>query len=243
MNEHQDLWKALYVDRISPEQTKLECDFIEHFMPLASFPRLLDLACETGRHTLELATRGYSVTGADINVKALHVAEAHAAERKLEASFIAADIRELQHLDGEFDGIILFWQSFGFFDSTVQVGLFFQLHRLLRSGGRLIFDLYNALFFTRDMADNTTTPDDMDFVPRSWASGQEIMPRIGYEDDLLFEERRRADLFDPHLFTPGEIAGIAANNGLHLIASCSDYSPTIPATREREKMQLVFERE
>src|SRR5689334_17523389 len=106
MNERKDLWSALYVDRIPPEQTKLECDFIERFMPRESYPRLLDLACETGRHTLELASRGYTVTGADINVKALQVAESRAAERGVEAKFIAADIRELQHLEGRFDGII-----------------------------------------------------------------------------------------------------------------------------------------
>ena len=40
-----------------------------------------------------------------------------------------------------------------------------------------------------------------------------------------------------------EIAGIAANHSFHLIAACSEYSPEITATRDHQKMQLVFEAE
>jgi hypothetical protein len=65
---------------------------------------------------------------------------------------------------------------------------------------------------------------------------------LGYEDDLRFEERRHADLFDPHLHAPGEIAGLAANHALRMIAACSDFSPDVAATPEHPRMQLVFER-
>jgi SAM-dependent methyltransferase len=243
MKKPGSLWDALYVDRIPPEQTARECDFIAGFMPLAEYPRLLDLACETGRHTLELASRGYTVTGSDINVKALEVAERRAADRRVSASFIAADLRELHHLDGEFDGIILFWQSFGFFDSNAQVGLFSELHRLLRDRGRVILDLFNGLYFMRDVADTGSLEvNDVTVMPESWENNRRLFSEVGYEPDLQFEHHRRIDIFDPHLFTPGEIAGIAANHDLTLIAACSDYSPSVAPTREHDKMQLVFER-
>jgi SAM-dependent methyltransferase len=234
------LWKALYADPVPLEQTGRECDFIEHFMPRDQFPALLDLACAAGRHTLEMASRGYDVTGVDINVKALQVAAMLAAERGVSAAFIPADLRELDHLDGTFDGVLLFWQSFGFFDNTIQVGLFTQLHRMLRPGGRLILDLYNGLFYMRGADFGIEAGEELQQLYGTLDAHNYPLPVAGYEDDLRFESRRRVDILDPHLFTPGEISGLAANHSFEQIAICSEYSPEIAATREHQKMQLVF---
>jgi len=236
----RDLWSALYTDDIPAEQTGRECDFIMQFLPLAEFPDVLDLACGTGRHSIELARRGYGTAAVDMDPKALHVAEASACTAGVSIQFIVADLLDLGTLDRTFDGILLFWQSFGYFDTDAQAGLFTSFHRLLRPGGRLILDLYNRLHFTRG------------FVPHAHNDFHEPLPvwdislfrplPLGYEEDLRFERRRAVDLFDPHLFSPGEIAGLAANYDFHLIASCSDFHPTTPATPEKARMQLAFER-
>src|SRR6185295_9388208 len=52
-----DLWRKA----ISPEQTRVEADFLENTFGAKS--RLLDVPCGNGRHTLELARRGCRMTG------------------------------------------------------------------------------------------------------------------------------------------------------------------------------------
>jgi SAM-dependent methyltransferase len=241
VNEH-DIWSALYRSDVPREQTARECDFIEGFLPLESHSILLDLACETGRHSIELASRGYSMTGVDVDPKALEVARTQAAKAGVTATFIEADLRHLDALVTPFDGTLLFWQSFGFFDYEAQIGIFKELRRLLRVGGRLILDLHNRLYFVQGMAP-PAVPDD--FPDAGMVTGireKEEPSFLGYEEDLGFEARRPVALFDPHMFTPAEMAGLADNYGLRLIASCSHYNPQIPATPEHPRMQLVFEK-
>src|SRR5205823_546767 len=123
--------------------------FIERLMPLEKFPDILDLACGTGRHSIELASRGYNVTGVDINVQALRNAAGIAAASNLDVRFLPADLRELYYIDGRFNGIVIFWENFGFQDGLVQAGLFSQLQQLMYPGSRLILDLLNGLHYSR----------------------------------------------------------------------------------------------
>ena len=236
-----NLWHILYSDAVAAEQTMLECDFIERCIPVATHPRLLDLACETGRHSLALAARGYTVTGVDMDPRALHVARDRAAELGVEVDFIEADLHDLENPDRSFDGIILFWQSFGFFSNEAQSGLFTGIHRILRPGGILMLDLFNRLYYTHGKG---TAPFASGTVPRpsAWSEIERITSMLGYEDDRSLDERRMLDLLDPHLFTLGEIAGIAHNHGLHLLLSSSQYTADSPATAEHPKMQIVFRR-
>jgi Methyltransferase domain len=56
-----------YADLITPERTITEVDFLENILPLDRGVRMLDLACGHGRHTIELARLGYTMTGQDLN--------------------------------------------------------------------------------------------------------------------------------------------------------------------------------
>ena len=236
----KDLWKTLYGDTVPQQQTELECDFIQQFMPLEEFPTLLDLACGAGRHSIEMARRGYITTGVDINPRALAVATDEARRLGLDAWFVEADLHSLEEFEGRFDGVILFWQTFGFLYGEARVGLFRTLHRLLRPKGRLILDLFNRQHFTHDRDEEFYADDPID-VYSSYVEGERLKTMLSYEDDRRFRDRRLAYFSDPSLPSPGEIAGLTANYELRLIASCSDYSATVVATHERPRMQLVFE--
>src|SRR5690348_9766856 len=51
---------------VPPEVTVEEIDFVEKRLGLAPRSRILDVPCGSGRHSLELARRGHSVTGFDL---------------------------------------------------------------------------------------------------------------------------------------------------------------------------------
>ena len=57
-----------------------ECDFIEHEIEFDKNARILDIGCGTGRHSIELAKRGYMVTGIDFSEAQLDMARQKAEE-------------------------------------------------------------------------------------------------------------------------------------------------------------------
>ena len=71
--------------------TKAEVDFFLRLFPLPRGASVLDVGCGTGRHTLELARRGYRVTGVDLSEGMLNVARAKAAVDGLDVHFVHAD--------------------------------------------------------------------------------------------------------------------------------------------------------
>ena len=65
---------AVY-DEYLAERTPVEIDQLEALLALRPPRRILDLPCGQGRHAIELARRGYDVTGADLSPYLLSVAE------------------------------------------------------------------------------------------------------------------------------------------------------------------------
>lgn len=109
--------------------------------------RVLDLACGTGRHALELARRGFSVVGVDIAKDLLEIAENDAASESLEASFLEADLRQLDFED-EFDFVLsLNDGAVGYFETEEEnLRTFEVVARALRSGGGHLMQLPNVLY-------------------------------------------------------------------------------------------------
>ena len=60
------------------------------------YGKALDLGCGTGRDSVDLATRGWQVTGIDMIPKAITAARARAREAGVEAEFIQGDVTALR---------------------------------------------------------------------------------------------------------------------------------------------------
>ncbi len=244
------LLKTVYREAETREQMLRECDLVEQVMPRERFTHLLDLACGSGLNAIELARRGYTVTGIDINRRALDAARESAVEAGADANIelIESDTQDLRSLRSAFDGIVLFWRAFGFFSPVAQTGLFGDIRRLLVRGGVFLLDLNNRLFYMGgqiggEMEDG---PDPYQPHPALTEStdGGAFHPDLepGFEYPFGHASVPTSVLLDPNLFTPGEISGIAASHGLRLVCACAEYSPDVPATPQHRRMQLVFER-
>ena len=97
-----DLWRKA----MSPEQTRLEVDFLAKKFALPPAARILDVPCGNGRHSLELAARGYRTTGVDISKGFIAEAQEHAAENQLRAEWLLGDMRALPW-KAEFDAAMI----------------------------------------------------------------------------------------------------------------------------------------
>lgn len=124
-----------------------ECDFIEAEASFDRRTRILDIGCGTGRHSIELAKRGYRLTGVDLSESMLARAREKARDSGLEIDFRQGDARELSY-DGEFDlAIMLCEGSFPLMETDeMNFRILENASRALTGNGKLIFTTLNGLF-------------------------------------------------------------------------------------------------
>ena len=121
------------------EQTRAELGFIRTAMGLPTRARVLDVPCGSGRLALEMAELGYAVTGIDQSSDLIASTLRDAEESNLQIDFRQGDMRDLPD-DGEYDGAVCFWNSFGYFDDAGNLEFLRAASRSLKTGGRLALD-------------------------------------------------------------------------------------------------------
>jgi SAM-dependent methyltransferase len=134
--------------------------------------RVLDMACGTGRHSHELARRGFEVVGVDISPDLLAIAEADAEADSLAASFVAADLRELD-FDQEFDLVLnLNDGAIGYFETEEENHRTFEvIAAALRPGGGNLLQLPNVLYAEAHLPQKT------------WIAGEGMVELIDHRWD------------------------------------------------------------
>jgi len=129
--------------------------------------RVLDIGCGTGENALFLAARGLDVVGIDTSETAIAKARAKAAERRADATFVAADALRLSTLGRQFDTVIDSGLLHVLSDED-RARLVASVGDVLRVGGR-----YYVLCFSEHASipgPRLLTGDDIRaaFDPRGW---------------------------------------------------------------------------
>jgi D-alanine-D-alanine ligase len=116
------------------------------------------LCCGQGRHSLELASRGFpNVTGLDRSRYLIRLARKRAKQRNLQVSFHEGDARRFRLGDGDFHCVCILGNSFGYFERPEDdLAVLEAVNRALASGGSLVMDLMDGDWMRRH------------FEPRSW---------------------------------------------------------------------------
>jgi 2-polyprenyl-3-methyl-5-hydroxy-6-metoxy-1,4-benzoquinol methylase len=124
-----------------------ECDFIEKEINYNKKIRILDIGCGTGRHSIELAKRGYNVTGVDLSESQLKRAKEKASKQNLGIVFQKHDARDLPFVN-EFDlAIMLCEGGFPLMETDeMNFEILKNASKALRPNGKLIFTTLNGLF-------------------------------------------------------------------------------------------------
>jgi 2-polyprenyl-3-methyl-5-hydroxy-6-metoxy-1,4-benzoquinol methylase len=124
-----------------------ECNFIEAEINFNKDYKILDIGCGTGRHSLELARRGYTVTGIDLSASQLNRAKEHAMNESLKINFELKDARELSY-SNEFDLAIMICEGgFALMETDeMNFRILQNAAKALKTNGKFIFTTLNGLF-------------------------------------------------------------------------------------------------
>jgi 2-polyprenyl-3-methyl-5-hydroxy-6-metoxy-1,4-benzoquinol methylase len=135
-----------YDKEVFTRGTQGECDFIEKEINYDKKLKILDIGCGTGRHTLELAKRGYCLTGIDLSNSLLKRAREKALAQNLRIDFQIQDARKLLFAD-EFDlAIMLCEGAFPLMETDEMNYRILQgAARALKANGKIIFTTLNGL--------------------------------------------------------------------------------------------------
>jgi SAM-dependent methyltransferase len=134
----------------SKEQLGTAVDFLEESLQPSAESAIIDLGCGDGRHAIELAGRGYQITGYDLSLPLLIRAADDAQRRDLRVNFIHGDFRELSFQE-QFDAAYCVSTSFGYFDDESNRKVINAVNAALRAGGRFLLDVVNRDYVIRDL--------------------------------------------------------------------------------------------
>jgi SAM-dependent methyltransferase len=139
--EYAGAYDLIYADK----DYRAECDLIERAFELyapGKLQRILDLGCGTGAHVLELARRGYDVTGVDRSVAMLKIAREKAAREGVATGFSLGDLRTID-LGLEFDAVLMMFAVLGYQLKNADVlAALRTARRHLTTSGLLLFDVW-----------------------------------------------------------------------------------------------------
>lgn len=240
-------WFVALADHMGPayerysftKGTEQEVTALVEMLGLSPGQRVLDVGCGTGRHSRELAARGFDVVGVDLSTRFIELADAQAGPHE---TYVVADARDLR-FESEFDAVISLCQgAFGLtagpgavdtvpvreLDEPIMAGI----AAALRPGSRAAISAFSAYFQLRH------------------GSGDDVFDaRLGVNQETTAVRDPAGSSLPTELwttcFTPRELRLMARTVGLRPLAVHSvtpgDYGP-FPAGVDQPEFLLVVER-
>lgn len=141
--QDESFWRTVYPFLMTDERMEGAADEVDSALSLVGFEGrdVLDLCCGAGRHSVELASQGLTVTGVDTSSFLLEKARALAEEQGVEVEWVEADMRDFVR-PARYDLVLNMFTSFGYFeDASDDVKVLENVFRSLRSGGKFLIDV------------------------------------------------------------------------------------------------------
>jgi 2-polyprenyl-3-methyl-5-hydroxy-6-metoxy-1,4-benzoquinol methylase len=144
----------VYMDNCFTKNTVREVDFLVDELRLKPGATILDVGCGTGRHSIELARRGLTVTGVDLSSGMLAEAKKSAKNARVSVTWMHANAASMQ-IDQQFDAVICLCEgAFGLLgreDDALEQPLAIMngVARALKPGARCLFTVLNGYRMAR----------------------------------------------------------------------------------------------
>jgi SAM-dependent methyltransferase len=141
--ENEAFWEGTFPFMFPAERMEAAPEEVEKVLTLAECAggNALDLCCGPGRHSVELAKRGFRVTGVDRTPFLLNKARKRGKTEGVDIEWIQKDMREFSRPD-TFDVATSLFTSFGYFDDKGEDRqVLANIFASLKDGGRLVMEM------------------------------------------------------------------------------------------------------
>jgi SAM-dependent methyltransferase len=205
--ENETLWRELYPYVFPVERLAAAYGQVARILALAgvSGGAVLDLCCGPGRHAVEFARRGFTVTGVDRSRYLLERARVSADAAGTKVEWVLGDMREFQR-PAAFDLACNLFTSFGYFAREEDNLLVLRnVRRSLRGGGTFVMDMVGKEHMqSQGMKDRRT----------QFADGAELIQQPHVRDDwtrlesewtVVKNGQSRSYRFEHHLYSGPEL--------------------------------------
>ena len=224
----------------------LWADFIEKIFikEMKNKPELvLDLCCGTGRMTLELARRGYDMTGVDYSTEMLGIARDASEESGHDVLLLCQDMRDFE-LYGTVDATVCCLDSINHLENEDELDKCFSLvHNYLIPDGVFIFDV-NAKHKFENYYGNNTYVMEENGVFCVWENEYDEKEQVCDFYITLFEEIkgnkyvRHEESQSERMFTLNVIKKSLEKCKFEFIGAYSDFEFT-PGDDDSERIYIV----
>ncbi len=144
VGKHAGYYDIFYQDKPYAK----EADFVHQLLQKhtqGECKRLLELACGTGSHALELEKLGYEIVATDYSEDLLAIARRKAEETNSQIEFRFQDMRRLSLPNEPFDAVYCLFDSIGYVQTNEAIRQVLDgVHAHLRQGGLFVFEFWHA---------------------------------------------------------------------------------------------------
>lgn len=223
------------------QRTGAQVEFATRALRLAPAAHVLDVACGVGRHAVEMARRGYRVTGLDLSPALLRIAAERARRAQTPVEWVEADMRAIPFAD-TFDAAMNLFSSWGYFESDAEdLRVLRSVAAALKPGGRFLLEVVHQPWLTSH------------FEPSGWheAGGVVVLEqrrldlmagRIASEMTVVYRDgHRKTWPYDLRLYTAPEVSRMLGEAGFAVAEVYGGYDGA-PLSLESARLIVVAER-
>ncbi len=180
--EFFDAHAPVYDENIFTKNTVREVDFLLEELNPPSGGSILDVGCGTGRHSVELAKRGYAVTGLDLSEQMLATATESADAAGVQLKLIRPNATR-SGLPQEYDGAICLCEgAFGLLGSAESeidqpLAILSNISRSLKPQAKVMLTVLNGAAMIRKYQDADVAEGRFDIL--TMAESSDYPPREG----------------------------------------------------------------
>jgi len=231
-----DWWKNIFDDVylmtdarsvMDDDITRREVDVVGELIPIKPEHNVLDLCGGHGRHSLELAARGFAKCVVfDYSERLLERGRERAADCGHKIDFVQGDARGAGFDGGSFDHVLIMGNSLGYIDEPdADRTILGQAHRVLRPGGWVLIDVADGAHVRSRFAKNAWHEIEPGVVV---CRERELIDHCIHAREVVLGKEKgliRDQTYSIRLYGPEDLAALVESAGFVEVKVHTDFSP------------------